>query len=92
MSEKMTLAQARESLHLLLPAALIKAVRSYNDLLGQNHTDAAKIKANSLALKSCASHIEQILKLAALAEKTEIPAEDLSALINAARAEIESKK
>jgi hypothetical protein len=92
MKEKTTLSQAREVVARLLPSALIKSAGDYDVLMAQKETVAAKIKTHYLALKSCAAHIEQLLKIAALAEKEEENADDLPTLLKAAQAEIDSFK
>ena len=92
MDQKITLSQAREVVARLLPAALIKSAEDYDVLMAQKETVAGKIKTHYLALKSCAAHIEKLLKIAALAEKEEEKADDLPALIKAAQAEINSFK
>lgn len=90
MNEETTLSQAREAIACLLPSALIESADAYRVLMSKKQTDAAKIKAHYLALKSCAAHIEQLLKIAALAEKDEAKADDLPALLKAAQDEINS--
>lgn len=90
MKKETTLSQARETVVCLLPSALIESADAYRVLMSTKQTDAVKMKAHYLALKSCAAHIEQLLKIAALAEKGEAKTDDLPALLKAAQDEIDS--
>ncbi len=92
MNEETTLSQAREAIACLLPSALVEAANAYHILMNQKQTEVTKIKTHYLALKSCAAHIEQLLKISVLAEKTESKADDLPVLLKAAQAEIDSFK